>query len=76
MNRDLKSDTIAAIATPRGRGGVGIIRVSGPLVSRLAQQLIGSLPNPRVAQYTKFKDLFFTSAFSTSKQKKQQRFIS
>ena len=34
-----KTTTIAAIATPQGRGGVGIIRLSGPAAVDLAQQL-------------------------------------
>lgn len=42
-------DTIAAIATPPGRGGVGVIRVSGPLCKTLAQAVIGELPPPRKA---------------------------
>ena len=35
------SDTIVAIATPAGRGGLGVIRVSGPDASRIACELIG-----------------------------------
>ncbi len=46
--------TIAAIATPVGRGGVGIIRVSGPQVTNVAQKLCGQLPPPRYAHYTTF----------------------
>ena len=34
------TDTIAAIATPAGQGGVGIVRVSGPDVPALARQLL------------------------------------
>ena len=47
-------DTIAAQATPPGRGGVGIIRISGPKSSDLAQQLLGALPQPRFAHYGPF----------------------
>jgi len=43
------ADTIAAIATPPGIGGVGIIRVSGPAATAIARQLSGALPAPRVA---------------------------
>lgn len=50
------STTIAAIATPAGRGGVGIVRVSGSIVPTIAQQLIGCLPKPRYATHTKFVD--------------------
>jgi tRNA modification GTPase len=35
------SDTIAAIATPAGRGGLGVIRLSGPDAPRIAMQLVG-----------------------------------
>ncbi len=49
-------DTIAAIATPPGNGGVGIIRISGPLVSQIAKQLLNKSPHPRQAQYAVFKD--------------------
>jgi len=45
------NDTIAAIATPPGNGGVGIIRISGKTVSGIAQQLFGKLPLPRQATY-------------------------
>ena len=42
-------ETIAAIATPPGRGGVGIVRISGPLAGRIAQQICTALPEPRRA---------------------------
>jgi len=44
-------DTIAAIATPSGRGAIGIVRVSGPLAPEIAQRLLGRLPEARVATY-------------------------
>ena len=44
-------DTIAAIATPPGRGAIGIVRVSGPLAPEIAQRLLGRRPEPRVATY-------------------------
>lgn len=47
-------DTIAAIATPPGRGGVGIVRVSGAAVSVIAVALLGKLPNPRQATLRSF----------------------
>jgi len=53
---DQDNDTIAAIATPPGRGGVGIIRVSGPLVTQIAEAILGKLPNPRFADYLPFLD--------------------
>ena len=49
-------DTIAALATPSGRGGIGIVRISGPAVLRIAQVLLGQLPVPRHATLTKFRD--------------------
>jgi tRNA modification GTPase len=49
-------ETIAAIATAQGRGGVGIVRVSGPLASSAAQAIIGREPTPRYAHYGPFND--------------------
>lgn len=50
-----KSPTIAAIATANGRGGVGIIRLSGQQLLPLAQAISGGkTPQPRVALYTDF----------------------
>ena len=51
-----KSDTIAAIATPPGRGAIGIVRVSGPLVPGIARRLLGCLPEPRVATFCPARD--------------------
>ena len=48
-------DTIAAIATAPGRGGVGVIRISGADLKPLAQAIIGKLPLPRYATYANFK---------------------
>lgn len=53
---EAERDTIAALATPAGRGGIGVIRVSGPRVARIAQALLGSLPAPRQATYASFRD--------------------
>ena len=50
----MNGDTIAAIATPPGRGGVGIVRVSGPQASLIAEKIIGSVPKPRQAKYAHF----------------------
>ncbi|MBL3618525.1 MAG: tRNA uridine-5-carboxymethylaminomethyl(34) synthesis GTPase MnmE [gamma proteobacterium endosymbiont of Lamellibrachia anaximandri] len=49
-------ETIAAVATPPGRGGVGIIRVSGPRCVDVATAVTGNLPNPRHAQFSRFSD--------------------
>ncbi|WP_129139821.1 tRNA uridine-5-carboxymethylaminomethyl(34) synthesis GTPase MnmE [Modicisalibacter coralii] len=47
-------DTIAALATPPGRGGVGIIRVSGPACRAIAESVLGTRPAPRHAVYGPF----------------------
>ncbi|MCS2607747.1 tRNA uridine-5-carboxymethylaminomethyl(34) synthesis GTPase MnmE [Halomonas dongshanensis] len=47
-------DTIAALATPPGRGGVGIIRVSGPACDAIATAILGHCPAPRAAHYGPF----------------------
>jgi tRNA modification GTPase len=52
----ISQDTIAAQATAPGRGGVGIIRVSGSKASEVAKAVIGDLPKPRYAQYGPFLD--------------------
>ena len=49
-------DTIAAIATPAGRGGIGIVRVSGTGVPALAVALLGAVPAPRTALLQTFRD--------------------
>lgn len=49
-------DTIAAVATPPGRGGVGIIRLSGPNAYSIALSLNANKPlSPRVALFCSFK---------------------
>ena len=53
---DPATDTIAAIATPPGRGGVGIVRISGRGAARIAQALLGRLPQPRYALLASFND--------------------
>lgn len=51
------SPTIAAIATAPGRGGVGVVRISGKNLLPLAETLSGGkTPKPRVALYTDFLD--------------------
>jgi tRNA modification GTPase len=49
-------DTIAAVASAPGRGAVGVIRISGADVPRIASQILGFLPAPRLAQLTNFLD--------------------
>ena len=55
-DRDARPDTIVAIGTPPGRGGIGIVRVSGPRSGALAEALAGRVPAPRVATYATFRD--------------------
>jgi len=50
------SDTIAAVATPPGFGGVGVVRVSGPGVRDAAKAVLGRLPSPRIATLSWFRD--------------------
>ena len=49
-------DTIAAIATPPGRGGVGVVRVSGAAVPGIAAAIAGRALAPRVATVAIFRD--------------------
>ena len=57
MNKpsQVTDETIAAIATPPGRGGVGVIRISGNKTAPIAEALIGSIPKPRYASLSKFR---------------------
>lgn len=56
MLADPAADTIAAIATPPGRGGVGIVRISGEGAGAIARAVLGRLPPPREAYYGAFLD--------------------
>lgn len=56
MRSDNLNDTIAAIATPPGRGGIGIVRVSGPAARAIALEMLGREPAPRRAEYRIFRD--------------------
>jgi tRNA modification GTPase len=49
------ADTIAAIATAPGAGGIGIVRVSGPQCQYIARQIAGKCPPPRHAAYEDFR---------------------
>ena len=49
-------DTIAAIATASGRGGIGVVRVSGAGLGAFALALCGRTPQPRIAHFTRFLD--------------------
>ena len=49
-------ETIAAIATAPGRGGIGVVRVSGRDARSIASSIIGSVPAPRYASLADFRD--------------------
>ncbi|MDE1265586.1 tRNA uridine-5-carboxymethylaminomethyl(34) synthesis GTPase MnmE [Vibrio aestuarianus] len=51
----MSTDTIVAQATAPGRGGVGIIRVSGPQAAQVALEVTGKTLKPRYAEYLPFK---------------------
>lgn len=51
-----RDDPIAAIATAPGRGGIGVVRISGKRLRPLAQALLGELPAPRYAVRAAFRD--------------------
>ena len=51
-----RTETIVAAATPPGRGGVGIVRVSGPKVPEFAAIVLGELPLARRAVFARFLD--------------------
>jgi tRNA modification GTPase len=50
------TETIAAISTPPGRGGIGIVRLSGPLAASIAVQLV-SLRQPLEHGRTRLADV-------------------
>ncbi|MFQ5635582.1 MAG: tRNA uridine-5-carboxymethylaminomethyl(34) synthesis GTPase MnmE [Gammaproteobacteria bacterium] len=50
------AETIVARATPSGRGGIAVVRVSGSDAARIARELCGMLPEPRIATFTRFSD--------------------
>ncbi len=51
-----KIDTIAAQTTPPGRGGVGVIRISGQKVKEIATKILGVIPKPRYVHFSVFLD--------------------
>lgn len=50
------ADTIVAEATPRGRGGVGVVRISGSKTTEIARKILGHLPAVRAAEHLSFLD--------------------
>ena len=55
MNHNSK-DTIAAVSTPPGKGGVGVIRVSGDQVDFVIKQVLGRKIDARIAKFLPFLD--------------------
>ncbi len=53
---DYVRDTIVAIATPPGKGGIGIVRVSGDDAQTIAEGILGAVPERRVAARARFRD--------------------
>ena len=49
-------DTIVALATPPGTGGVGVVRISGGDSERIARAMLGGVPEPRAATFGTFTD--------------------
>ncbi|MCZ6656686.1 MAG: tRNA uridine-5-carboxymethylaminomethyl(34) synthesis GTPase MnmE [Gammaproteobacteria bacterium] len=52
----MDTDTIAAVATPPGQGGIGIVRISGPRALAIGETLTGGGLQPRRASYREFVD--------------------
>ena len=48
--------TICALASSLGKGGIGVVRVSGPLCQDIAKKMLGIVPKPRYAHYGSFFD--------------------
>ena len=51
----LETDTIAAVATAPGRGGVGIIRISGSAARTIGETLTGLALKPRHAHFSSYR---------------------
>ncbi|HEX7047339.1 MAG TPA: tRNA uridine-5-carboxymethylaminomethyl(34) synthesis GTPase MnmE [Gammaproteobacteria bacterium] len=56
MPASSRPDTIAAVATPAGRGGIGVVRLSGPDARAIAKAVAAPLPSPRHAAFRRFRD--------------------
>lgn len=52
----IREETIAALATPPGRGGIGVVRVSGAAARHIASEILGRVPSPRRATLCGFRD--------------------
>lgn len=56
MQKNKPADTIVAIATATGAGGIGVVRVSGTLTQTIASKILKHCPAPRYAAYLPFYD--------------------
>jgi tRNA modification GTPase len=56
FHKQCYQETIVALATPPGCGGMGVVRVSGPLVPEIAEKILEKTPEPRRAYFCVFKD--------------------
>lgn len=56
MNTPIKTDTIVAAATPPGRGGIAIVRISGPHALTIAEKILQKTLRPRYATHAVFLD--------------------
>ncbi len=50
------NETIVAVATPNGRGGICVVRISGPDAAKIGKELAGKLPAPRISALSHFAD--------------------
>ncbi len=50
-------ETIVAVATAPGRGGIAIVRISGSAVTNISKKLLGKVPSPRLAELFSFRDI-------------------
>jgi tRNA modification GTPase len=50
------TDTFAALATPVGTAAIAVVRASGPDTARLAREIFGATPPPRVATHSDYRD--------------------
>ncbi len=56
MSASQHRDLIAAVATPPGQGGIGVVRLSGPGAADVGQRICGRVLKPRYATYCEFRD--------------------
>lgn len=50
------ADTIVAVATAPGKGGIGVVRISGSEAAAIAKRLLHQLPSPRIATLCEFRN--------------------